>query len=182
MAANKIDLDVVRLVSDTIIESDNLDVMATQATQLLVGALGIKGATLFILNPEREALEILASSGLSTDYVNKGPILVDQSIKLASNREPVVISDATASDRLQYPDKAKAEGIRSIVSFPVNVRGKIIGALRLYHSEVWETTGEDANHLQVLCQQLGMALMYFRLATTIRNVRDTINEIHPIWL
>jgi len=182
MAANKIDVDVVRLVSDTIIESDNLDVMATQATQLLVGALGIKGATLFILNPEREALEILASSGLSTDYVNKGPILVDQSITLASNRAPVVISDTTTSDRLQYPDKAKAEGVRAIVSFPVNVRGKIIGALRLYHSEVWETTGEDAKHLQVLCQQLGMALMYFRLATTIRNVRDTINEIHPIWL
>lgn len=182
MAANKIDLDVVRLVSDTIIDSDNLDLMAAQATQLLVGALGIKGATLFVLNPEREALEILASSGLSTDYVNKGPILVDQSIKLASNREPVVVSDAATSDRLQYPEKAKSEGIRAIVSFPVNVRGKTIGALRLYHSEAWEIAEAEANHLQVLCQQLGLALMYFRLATTIRNVRDVINEIHPIWL
>jgi GAF domain-containing protein len=182
MAANRIDLDVVKLVSDTVIDSDNLDVMATQTTQLLVGALGIKGATLFILNPEREALEILASSGLSTDYVNKGPILVDQSITLASNREAVVVSDATASDRLQYPEKAASEGIRAIVSFPIHAREKIIGALRLYHSEVWEISGAESDHLQVLCQQLGLALMYFRLATSIRSLRDTINEIHPIWL
>ncbi len=182
MAANTIDLDVVRLISDTLIDSDNLDIMATQSTQLLVGALGIKGATLFVLNPEREALEILASSGLSTDYINKGPILVDHSITLPSNREPVIISDTTSSDRLQYPEKAESEGIRSIVSFPVNVRGKVIGALRLYHSEVWEPTDADTHHLQVLCQQLGMALMYFRLATTVRTLRDTITEIHPIWL
>lgn len=182
MAANKIDLDVVRLVSDTIVDSDSLDVMATQATQLLVGALGIKGATLFGLNPEQEALEILASFGLSADYVNKGPILVDQSIALASNREPVVVGDVTKSDRLQYPEKAKSEGVRAIVSFPINVRGKIVGALRLYHSETWEITESDADHLQVICRQLGMALMYFRLATAIRWVKDEINEIHPIWL
>lgn len=182
MAANRIDLDVVKLVSDTIIDSDNLDVMATQTTQLLVGALGIRGATILILNPEREALEILASSGLSTDYVNKGPILVDHSIALASNREAVVVSDTEASDRLQYPEKARSEGIRAIVSFPVNVRGKTIGALRLYHSDVWEISAEETDHLHVLCRQLGLALMYFRLATTLRGLRDSISEIHPIWL
>jgi hypothetical protein len=47
---------------------------------------------------------------------------------------------------------------------------------------VWEISGAESDHLQVLCQQLGLALMYFRLATSIRSLRDTINEIHPIWL
>jgi hypothetical protein len=46
--------------------------MSNQLTQILVGALGIMGATIFVLNPELEELEILASSGLSVNYINKG--------------------------------------------------------------------------------------------------------------
>ena len=87
---SKIDLEIFQVVFEVITKSENADTMANQLTQVLVGALGIKGATIFVLNPELEELEILASSGLSINYVNKGPILVDKSIKLSSNREPVI--------------------------------------------------------------------------------------------
>ena len=42
---DKIDIDVIRVITRAIAESDNLVVMATHLTQLLVGALGIKGCT-----------------------------------------------------------------------------------------------------------------------------------------
>ena len=169
-------------IGEVITKSENANTMANQLTQVLVGALGIKGATIFVLNPELEELEILASSGLSINYVNKGPVLVDKSIKLPSNREPVIISDVTTSDRLQYPEKAKEEEIRAIVSLPITLRGKIVGALRLYHSEVWDITERDVEHLQVVAQNIGIALMYFRLANAVLSVKETVNEVHSVWL
>jgi len=182
MDENRINVEVVGLVSETITESENLDMMANRVTQLLVGALGIKGATIFVVNPTTESLEIVAGAGLSHDYINKGPILVDKSIALASNREPVMISDVSKSEKLQYPEKARAEGIAAIVSFPINIRGKLIGALRLYHSEPWRISDSDITHLQMLIPNLGMALKYFRLVTAVETVKDVVNEIHPIWL
>jgi GAF domain-containing protein len=182
VAQNKIDLDIFQLVFEVITKSENADTMSNQLTQVLVGALGIKGATIFVLNPELEELEILASSGLSINYVNKGPILVDKSIKLPSNREPVIISDVTTSDRLQYPENAKEEKIRAIVSLPITLRGKIVGALRLYSSEVWDITERDVEHLQVVAQNIGIALMYFRLANAVLSVKETVNEVHSVWL
>jgi GAF domain-containing protein len=182
VAQIKIDLDIFQLVFEVITKSENADTMANQLTQVLVGALGIKGATIFVLNPEIEELEILASSGLSINYVNKGPILVDKSIKLPSNREPVVISDVTTSDRLQYPEKAKEEEIRAIVSLPITLQGKIVGALRLYSSQVWDIAERDIEHLQVVAQNIGIALMYFRLANALLSVKETVNEVHPVWL
>ena len=179
---SKIDLDIFQLIIEVITKSDNVDTMANQLTQILVGALGIKGATIFILNTELEALEILASSGLSINYINKGPVLVDKSIKLAANREPVIISDVTTSDRLQYPENAKEEDIRAIVSLPITLRGKIVGALRLYHSEVWNISEQDVENLQVLAQNIGIALMYFRLANVVQSMKETVNEVHSVWL
>lgn len=179
---NKIDLDIFKLVFEVITKSDNVLTMSNQLTQILVGGLGIMGATIFVLNPELEELEILASSGLSINYINKGPILVDKSIKLAQNREPVIINDITTGDRLQYPEKAEAEGIKAIVSLPITQRGKIVGALRLYHSAVWNISETDIDYLQVLAQNIGIALMYFRLANALRDVKETVNDIHSVWL
>ena len=180
--ANKINLEIYQLFVQTISTSNLLDEMADKLTQLLVGSLGIKGASLFILNPELEELELLASSGLSIDYVQKGPVLFDRSIKIGSNREPVIIQDTETSDKLQYPEKAKQEGVRAIVSYPIIVRGKIIGSLRLYHSEQWQLTDEDIRFVAMLSQTIGLALLCFRLANVVVDVKETVNDIHPVWL
>lgn len=179
---NKISLEVYALFIKTITESKTIDTMANSLVQLLVSALGIKGAAIYILNPELEELELLSSVGLSQDYVNKGPILVDRSIKIGANREAVIISDTEASRELQYPEKAKEEGVRAIVSYPINMRGKTIGSLRLYHQDVWEISEHDKLFIQATTQNLGLALMYFRIAHAVLNVQETVNDIHPVWL
>jgi GAF domain-containing protein len=179
---NSINLDIYRLLIQTISDASDLDIMAQTLTQILVGALGIKGAALYILDPTREELELLASAGLSIDYVNKGPILVDKSIKIASNREPVVVSDTATSDKLQYPEKAAEEGVRAIISHPIVMRGKLIGSLRLYNSRQWEPTEEEMIYVEMLSQNLGVTLMYFRVANAVTSVKETINDIHPVWL
>lgn len=179
---NSINLEIYRVLIQTISEASDIEIMSQKLTQILVGALGIKGAALYILDPAREELELLASAGLSVEYVNKGPILVDKSIKIASNREPVVISDTATSDKLQYPEKAAEEGVRAIISHPIVMRGKLVGSLRLYNASQWEPSGDEMIYIEMLSQNLGVALMYFRVANAVATVKETINDIHPVWL
>lgn len=179
---NSINLEIYKLLVQTISEAGDIEIMANSLTQILVGALGIKGAALYILDPAREELELLSSAGLSVDYVNKGPILVDKSIKIPSNREPVVVSDTAASDKLQYPEKAVEEGVRAIISHPIVMRGKLVGSLRLYNSQQWEPSKEEMVYVELLAQNLGVALMYFRVANAVSTVKETVNDIHPVWL
>ena len=94
----------------------------------------------------------------------------------------MIISDTQSSDKLQYPDKAKEEGVRAIISHPIVMRGKIIGSLRLYHFQQWELSEEEMTFVATLSQNLGVALMYFRVANAILNVKDTVNDIHSVWL
>ena len=179
---HKIDLEKYKLIVETVFDANNPTILGSQVTLLLVSTMGVKGASIFVVNPGTESLEILATEGLSIGYVNKGPILVDKSIKLLPNFKPVIITDTKGSDRLQYPEKAEKEGIRSIVSLPINLREKIIGALRIYHSEPWEVSKLELSYLRLLTLNIGMALRYFRLSAVVQCTKDTLDELHPIWL
>ncbi len=178
----KIDLEKYKLIIDTIFDATNPTILGSQLTHLLVSVMGVKGASIFIVNPASEELEILATEGLSLDYINKGPILVDKSIKLPPNLKPMIIADTQSSDQLQYPDKAKNEGVRSIASIPVKLRGTIIGALRIYHSEPWKVSERELSYFELITRHLAMALRYFRLSSVIQTTKDSIEEIHSIWL
>ncbi|QTA90512.1 GAF domain-containing protein [Desulfonema magnum] len=179
---DKIDIDVFKVVINAVTESDDLETMTAQLTQLLVGALEIKGCTIFVLNPETEALESLASFGLSMKYLNKGPVLLKKSIDTKLRKEPIIISDIEKSDRLQYPQNAKQEGIKGIVSLPINYYGRMIGVLRLYHHDVWDISERDIDSLQILAGNIGMAITYTRILNALQSVMDSVNDIHTVWL
>jgi GAF domain-containing protein len=180
--ANTIDIEVFKTITRAISHSHDPEVMADHLTQLLVAATGIKGCTIFALNPQSDELEVMSSFGLSAEYLNKGPVLSEKSIQGVRRGEPIVVHDISESDLLQYPENARAEGIRAVVSVPILLYGRVIGALRLYHAEPWDISDTDLDFLLVLGEHVGLALTYVRLVTALNAVRDVVGEIHGVWL
>jgi signal transduction protein with GAF and PtsI domain len=178
----KIYLDIFKLVTRAIAKSNNLVIMANHLTQLLVGALEIKGCSIFILNPESKEIEALASFGLSIQYMTKGPILANKSIGGIISKEPVVIADTNDTNRLQYPAEAKKEGIGAIVSIPIMSHAEPIGALRLYHHKKWDISEGDLDSLMIFGENIGLVMTYTRFLTALSSVKESIDDVHPIWL
>jgi signal transduction protein with GAF and PtsI domain len=176
----KIDIDIFKVVFRAIAESDNLEIMTNHLTQLLVAALDIKGCTLFALNQESEELEVLASFGLSMKYLHKGPLLTGKSIGATLKKKPIVIRDVNKTDRLQYPDDAKNEGVGAIISIPIIFNSNAIGDLRLYHHDAWEISDKDIDSLLVLAENIGLAMTYTRLLNAIHTIRYTVDDIQSI--
>jgi len=179
---DRIDIDIFKVVTRAVAESDNLIVMANHLSQLLVGTLGIKGCSIFILNPDSKELEPLGSFGLSMRYMAKGPLSVEVSIGGVMKREAIVISDVAESDLLQYPEDAKKEGIGAIVCIPVMLYGEPVGVMRLYHSETWDATDRDLDSLLILGEIIGLAMTYTRVLNLLQTVKGAFDDIHPIWL
>ena len=126
-------------------------------------ALDVQGCTVFLINRQTDELEIAGSYGLSQEYLDKGPISALQSIAASFKEGPVAIYDVADDPRIQYPGAAIKEGIASILSVPINVHDRVIGALRVYTSEPWEFVLEDVNFVQAVAQITGMAIDLCRL-------------------
>jgi transcriptional regulator with GAF, ATPase, and Fis domain len=179
---DKIALSTIAVVNQAIMVSDNLETMCSHLAQMLVAALEIKGCVVFILNPKSQELEILSSFGLSISYLNKGPVLTNKSIANSLKGEPVIVQDINKSDKLQYPENAKAEGIGAIISMPIRFRERIIGSLRLYHYEAWDLSERDITFLQCLSDHLGLAMSYTRVANALQLVREAVTDIDNLWV
>ena len=139
--------------------------------------LNIKGCALFLINPDSNELELVASQGLSKGYLNKGPISSLQSIAESLQDGPVAIYDVTDDPRIQYPKAAKKEGIASILSVPIFVRGEVIGAMRVYTSQQWEFTLEDVNFVQALAQITGILIDMCRLYEGQNQMIDVLTKM-----
>lgn len=124
---------------------------------------GVKGGTLRLVNETTGELELMGASGLSDEYLRKGPLHSDRSIQEALTGAPVLVPDARSDPRIEYPEAAAREGVASILSIPIVARERVIGVLRLYSEEPRDFTQDDVAFLSALAEIAGIAIMNARL-------------------
>lgn len=139
-------------------------------------AFKAKGCSVFLVDRSTRELGLVASFGLSREYLDKGPIHFMQSIKEAKDAVPIAIYDVFDDPRIEYPEAAKKEGISSLLGVPIISHNKILGALRVYTSEPWEFSFNDITLVQAVALICGMAMdmcrMYKGYKTSIEILKN----------
>ncbi len=145
-------------IAKAISSSIELDEVLRLIVKSICETTASKGCTLMLLDERGLTLEVRSSFGLSRHYVGKGPLLADRSISDTLEGKPIVIEDVASDPRVQYPEEAEREGIASIVSVPIALRGRILGALRLYTPVPCRFTKDDIDFLSAVATQSGLAI------------------------
>jgi len=153
--------------------------MSNHLTQMLVAALNIKGCAIFVLDPETEELEILASFGLTAEYLTKGPLIAPRSVAETSEGRPVIVPDILKDGTIQYPEEATREGIKAMLGIPIIFLDEVLGSLRLYHHDTWNVSEQDLDSLNLLAENIGLAMTYTRLLNAVQTVSEVINYALP---
>lgn len=136
--------------------------------------LDAKACSLLLLSPDRRRLYHSAAYGLSDWYIRKGPVNVDQSMTEAIEGRPVCVYDAGSDPRVQYGPQNVKEGIASILSVPVRLRGDVIGVLRVYTGEPREFLDEEVDFAEALSELGAIALENARRHETIKKSYDAL--------
>jgi len=74
----------------------------------------------------------------------------------------------------------KEEGIVSILSVPIYVRGSVIGTMRVYTSEHWDFTLEDVNFVQALAEIAGTVIDLTRLIQGQNAYIDILESLREV--
>ena len=159
----RLNYEMLIKVTRSLSKSKDPEEIIRMTVESIKSALDIKGCALFLINRQSKELEVAASTGLSEEYLNKGPISSLRSIANSLEDGPVAVYDVSDDPRVQYPEAAQREGIASILSVPIMVSDDAIGAIRVYTSEKWEFTLDDVNFVQALAQIAGVLIEMSRL-------------------
>ena len=163
MEDHKMHYDTIVKLTNVISHCKDPEDVALLSAESVKTAFSAKGCSVFLVNRETKELSLVASSGLSDEYLNKGPIHFMQDIGEAKDAVPIAIYDAMDDPRIKYPLEAKKEGIASLLGVPIISHDKIIGALRVYSSEPWEFSPDDITVVQAIAEICGMAMDMCRL-------------------
>jgi signal transduction histidine kinase len=148
--------DGARTVSSTL----DLPQVLNLLVKSTVEAMGVQACSIRLLNQNGRRLEPVAVYGLSQAYLNKGPVDAKSNplARRVLSGEIVNIPDALNSPLLQYPEEARQEGIRSVLSAPLSGKEGPLGILRAYAVEPARFTIEDEAFLAAIASQGSIAI------------------------
>ncbi|NIQ39326.1 MAG: GAF domain-containing protein [Proteobacteria bacterium] len=129
----------------------------------LVSPLDAKASALMLLDENTRRLELVAFHRLSQRYLGKGPVAADRSIADALSGRPVLVENAPEDERIQYKDEAKEEGIASILSVPMIVKGQILGVLRIYTAQPRRFTNNELQLVSAIAEIGAIAIENARI-------------------
>lgn len=144
----------------------DLQAVLDLVARTVVEILGAKACAIRLLNESQTELVIKAVANLSSEYLNKGPILVSASQidrEVISQNQAVAIADLRSDPRVLYPAEAAREGIVSGLCAPLTYKGRCEGAIRVYTGEVHEFDWYQRSLLQSIATQAAAAITNARL-------------------
>jgi len=140
--------------------------------------LTVKGATVRLVNNDTGNLDLVASYGMSDQFLEKGPVSMNKSAAEVLEGKTVTIEDAVKDKRVQYPGSVKKEGIASMVAVPIKSREAVIGVLRIFSAIHRKFTDEEIVMLEALAHQGGLAIQnavaYISLAEDKKALEEDI--------
>jgi GAF domain-containing protein len=153
-------------------------------TNDIARALGVKGASVRLLDEEQKTLQLVSSYGLSEKFLKKGPISAKKSIAQALAGKPVIVKNVATDDRIQYKEAMAAEGILSMLCIPLKAKGDVLGVLRLYSGIEREFTKDEVMLVSALAHHGALAIqnasLYLMLKEDMKELKDDIWS-HRSW-
>ena len=161
---------ISRLVNSTL----DLEEIIRAIVEKLPGVMGVKGCTIRLLLPATNRLQLMASSGVSQAYLDRGSIKGEDSIFKVLKGQPVAIYDATTDPRVDFHQAIRDEGIKSILAVPITDGTEVIGVLRLLTKEHRSFGESEIDFAVAVAEEGGNAI---QKARTYRKITLLFNQI-----
>ncbi len=172
-------LQLFKEITKRINSSLDISDVLRSITENIVKNLDVIGCAIFLLDKSQSNLLLSSSYGLSEEYLNKGPIDSEKSIVETLQGRWVQISNAHTDQKIQYREEAKKEGILSILSGPMSVKGTVIGVIRIYAGQPLNISDIENEFITGLAEIGSIGIENARLYSHIKADHEKlINDVH----
>ena len=135
-------------------------------------------SSLMMLDEAREWLDLRASYGAGTAYLNKPRLSVEESLigVVVRRKKPLQVENVQTSNRYQNVEIARREGLVSLLSVPLLFAGQATGALNVYTSWPYNFSNEEVRILSALAELSGIAIEKARLYERTVDIEEQLRQ------
>ncbi|MFA5101287.1 MAG: GAF domain-containing protein, partial [Candidatus Omnitrophota bacterium] len=169
-------IEALSKVANLIASGMYVDELLRLIVQVTAEVMHSKISSLMMLDEEKKELVIRATQSVSEAYNKKPNIKLGQGIAgiAALDNKPVVVLDLQKDTRYLNQDIASDEGLVSLASVPLAVKGRVIGVLNCYTSKKHEFSKTELNILTALANQAALAIENAELVVRARSAEEAL--------
>lgn len=162
---------------------DIRDILET-LTVSVCESFGMTSAVIRLLDKDTNSLRVVASHGLSQEFLELGNTVDTPPAGKAIKGETVCISDISTSDEVRFKDAFAKEGLVSMISTPIISKDEVIGVLRMFSDKKRHFQDEFISVVEAIGHQGGVAIqnssMYLQLQESKKILEQEIWS-HRSW-
>lgn len=169
-------IEVLSKVASLINSGMYLEELLRLIVNVTADIMNSKISSLMLLDQEKKELVVKATQSISEAYNKKPNLKIGEGVagKVALSNEIIVIPDIRKDVRYINLDIAKKEGLCSLASIPLAIKGRVIGVLNCYTSKRHEFTKSELNLLTALASQAAIAIENAELDLRARSAEEAL--------
>ena len=163
-------------ISEAITSDLYLDDILKLIVTVTAETMDSKICSLMLLDPEKQELTIKATQSISKEYINKNPLKVGEGIagKVVLENIPMAVENILESENYKFKDIAVKEGLVSMLSVPLHLKNKVIGALNIYTSSPHKFTDYEISILSTVADQAAIVIENYRLVVETQVIKEEL--------
>ncbi|MEW5978169.1 MAG: GAF domain-containing protein [Acidobacteriota bacterium] len=153
-------------VSETVSSGRFLEEILNLVVKLAADITHSPVCSIMLVDESKQELVIRAAKCSNDEYLKKPPIKIHRSLvgRVIRERRMVLVKDVAAEPDYQHPELAKKEGLNSLISVPLTIKDRVIGALNCYNAAEQVLGKEEIHVLASIAHQAALAIENTRLA------------------
>jgi signal transduction protein with GAF and PtsI domain len=175
-ASNKNLIESLAKISEAVVSDLYLDDVLKLIVTMTAEILGSKICSLMLLDLEKNELVIKSTQSMSEKYLNKPNLKVGEGIagKVAETGEPISVYDLAKDKRFLNIGVAKQENLKSLISVPLILKGKVIGVLNCYTERLHKFTSSEISLVKAIANQSAIVIENFRLVVETNVIKEEL--------
>src|SRR5512136_621542 len=127
---------------------DTLDVITRITSQVM----GVDSCSIYLQEDGSERLLLKATTGLAREAIGHASLSIGEGLTgwAITHGQPVAVRDALNDPRFKLLPETREEGLRSLMAVPLNVQGRVIGAMNVQTAERHDFTHDEVELLSLI--------------------------------
>lgn len=169
-------IEALYKISEAITSDSYLEDILKLIVTVTAEVMGSKICSLMLIDKETNQLVIRATQSVSEAYNRKPPVKLGEGIAgiVAKENRPIQVFDVTKDTRYINRDIAEKEGLASLLSVPLSVKGKVIGVLNSYTSMPHKFSDTEVAVLTSVANQAAVAIENTELLVKTKVIQEEL--------
>ena len=169
-------LSTLSRVSQLVASGKYLDEMLQLIANLTAETMQARLCSIMLVDKKKNELVLKAARCSSEEYWQRPNLKIGKSLvsRVVKVGRPLMVKDVTKEAGYRYPELAKKEGVRSLLSVPMIAKDTVIGVINVYSGEAKVFSEDDMQVLTTVSDQAALAIENTQLVVAMQEREEAL--------